>query len=136
MRPCLKGLAWFVAALLPIGSITGCQQLLSPPPPAFSGGIEYTAYVFEGATGAKSGVIAVQFSANLTQVLGTGHGTTTSINQSTDQTGTVNRPDAQTNATWHASTNWLYSPFASCLGSIYDVNIPAQGGTITETCSL
>jgi hypothetical protein len=101
-----------------------------------SGGIEYTAYVVEGATGVKSGVVAVLFSANPTQVLGTGNGTTTSINQSTDQSGTVNKPDVQTNAIWHVITNWLYSPFASCLGQTYDLTVMVSGANITETCHL
>jgi hypothetical protein len=82
------------------------------------------------------GVIAVRFTANLTQVLGPGNGTTTSIDQQTDQSGTVSKPDAQTNAIWHATTNWLYSPFASCLGSIYDVTVPVPGAIITDTCHL
>ena len=63
-------------------------------------------------------------------------GTTTSTSLQTDQSGTVNTPNAQTNALWAGYTSWLNTVFSSCLGESLSVDVPAAGATITETCHI
>jgi hypothetical protein len=92
------------AMLLLTSLVTGCSQNFGPQPPAFSGGIWYRAIVVD-SQGNKLGAQAVILSIHVTQVLGIGHGTLQSINQQTDQSGTVNRPDAETNANWGGYTS-------------------------------
>lgn len=135
MRSHLKERAWFAAMLLLTSLVTGCSQNLGPQPPAFSGGIWYRAIVVD-SQGRQLGAQLVILNIHLTQVLGIGNGTITSIYQQTDQSGTVNTPNAETNATWAGNTSWLYSSFASCLGETINITVPVAGATITEPCTI
>ena len=73
MRSQHKDHVWFVAVLLLIGLITGCQQQFGPQPPAFSGGVMCRAVVMD-SQGRTLGVFGVRFTVHLTQVSTQQHG--------------------------------------------------------------
>ena len=136
MKSILKRNAWLTTVILLTCMVTGCSQQFGPQPPSFSGGIWYRATAVD-SQGNTLGVQGVQLSLNLVQVLGIGTGTTTSINQQTDQSGTVNRPDAETNAIWSGYSSWVYSSFAACLGQPYsNLTVPSGGARINEPCGI